>query len=178
MPLLPQLLAARIRSGLRENAQVLCQPPQPQRPLHPGGCHRTCAMAAAPRAPPGAHTIMYKPSPHHAAIIAARAQAMRSAPTASERLLWDSLRGKKLGVAFRRQLVVGPFIVDLVAPSAKLIVEVDGGYHSRRVGPDARRDAKLARAGYRVLHIPAELVLRELPRVLGIIREALALPVP
>jgi very-short-patch-repair endonuclease len=121
---------------------------------------------------------MYKPSPHHAAIIAAHAQAMRAAPTPSERLLWDSLRGKKLGVAFRRQLVVGPFIVDLVAPSAKLIVEVDGGYHSRRVGPDARRDAKLARAGYRVLHIPAELVLRELPRVLGIIRTALATPVP
>jgi leucyl-tRNA synthetase len=121
---------------------------------------------------------MFKPLPHHAAIIAARAFAMRSAPTSSERLLWDALRGKQLGVAFRRQLVIGPFIVDLVAPSARLIVEVDGGYDARRVGPDARRDAKLSRIGHRVLHVPAELVLRELPRVLGIIREALGAPVP
>jgi very-short-patch-repair endonuclease len=121
---------------------------------------------------------MYKPSPHHAAIIASRASAMRSAPTTSERLLWEALRGKQLGVAFRRQLVVGPFIVDLVAPSCRLIVEVDGGYHARRVHQDARRDAKLARAGYRVLHVPAELVLRELPRVLGIISEALEERIP
>lgn len=63
-------------------------------------------------------------------------------------------------------------------PSAKLIVEVDGGYHSRRVGVDARRDAKLARARYRVIHVPAELVLRDLPRALSIIRTALATPVP
>jgi very-short-patch-repair endonuclease len=121
---------------------------------------------------------MYKPSPHHAAIIAARASAMRSAPTSSERLLWEALRGKQLGVAFRRQLVIGPFIVDLVAPAVKLVVEVDGGYHTRRVGLDARRDAKLSRIGYRVLHVPAELVLRELPRVRGIIREALEERIP
>lgn len=31
----------------------------------------------------------------------------------------------------RRQVVLGPFIVDFFAPSANLIVEVDGGIHHR-----------------------------------------------
>lgn len=121
---------------------------------------------------------MHQPSPHHHAIIAAHASAMRQAPTPSEAALWEALRGKRLGVAFRRQVVIGPFVVDFLAPACRLIVEVDGKYHDRRVSLDQSRDRKLSRGGYRVLHVPAELVLRELPRVLSIIREALAAPAP
>ena len=38
---------------------------------------------------------------------------MRAAPTASEALLWLAVRGGQLGVVFRRQVVVGRFIVDM-----------------------------------------------------------------
>jgi very-short-patch-repair endonuclease len=39
------------------------------------------------------------------------------------------------GVAFRRQVpVAGLFIADLLAPSIKLIVEVDGTIHATRAG--------------------------------------------
>lgn len=52
-------------------------------------------------------------------------------------------------------------IMDFLAPSRKLVVEVDGGYHrsaaQRRA--DARKDRRLKRAGYRVLRLSAELVL-------------------
>jgi len=41
------------------------------------------------------------------------------------------------------------------APSVRLVVEVDGGYHARRASADARRDRKLERAGHRVLRIEA-----------------------
>jgi very-short-patch-repair endonuclease len=89
------------------------------------------------------------------------ARAMRSEPTASERALWEALSGSKLGVGFRRQAVVAGCIVDFLAPSRKLVVEVDGGYHqtAARRRADVRRDRRLERAGFRVLRLPAELVL-------------------
>ena len=41
-------------------------------------------------------------------------------------------------------------------------MEVDGGQHLARAAADARRDRKLERLGYRVLRIPAQLVMRAL----------------
>jgi very-short-patch-repair endonuclease len=107
----------------------------------------------------------------------ARAAEMRVAPTWSEHLLWQALRGKRLGVAFRRQVPIGRYIVDFLAPSVRLIVEVDGGYHARRATADARRDEALRRAGYRVLRVQDELVRRNLPGAVRLVRDALgALP--
>ncbi len=99
---------------------------------------------------------------------------MRSSPTSSEQLLWLALRGGKLGASFRRQVVLGPFVVDFLAPAIRLVVEVDGGYHSRRQALDARRDERLQRWGYRVLRVQVQEVVRELPRVLRCIRDAVA----
>jgi len=98
---------------------------------------------------------------------------MRSAPTTTEALLWQALRGSRLGVAFRRQVVIGEYIADFVAPSARLVVEVDGAYHADpgRLRADARRDSALSRLGYRVVRVPAELVVADLGaalrRILG-----------
>jgi hypothetical protein len=57
---------------------------------------------------------------------------------------------------------LGRYIADFVAPAERLVVEVDGGYHVRRAGADARRDRKLARMGYEVLRRDAELVEQQL----------------
>ena len=48
-------------------------------------------------------------------------------------------------------------------------------YHGdvRRQRADARRDKRLVRAGYRVLRLPAELVLSNLPRAVQQVRAAL-----
>ena len=62
-------------------------------------------------------------TPH--AIIVARARAFRAAPTTTEAILWQVLRGRRLGVRFERQVVLGRFIADFCARSAKLVVEVD-----------------------------------------------------
>ena len=80
----------------------------------------------------------------------------------------------RTGLAFRRQVPLLGFIADFYAPSARLIVEVDGGYHARRVTADARRDRKLERAGYRVVRIQAALILRDLPAAVLAVRRALA----
>jgi leucyl-tRNA synthetase len=66
-------------------------------------------------------------SSHRSAQLATRAAENRSRPTASERALWAALSGRKLGVTFRRQYVIGKYIVDSAAPGVMVVVEVDGG---------------------------------------------------
>jgi len=106
-------------------------------------------------------------------ILASRAHQMRQAPTDSEARLWRALRSSQLGVAFRRQVPLLGFIADFYAPAARLIVEVDGGYHSRRGSAYARRAHKLTRAGYRMVRLDAELVMRDLPAAIRAVRRAL-----
>ena len=105
--------------------------------------------------------------------LALHAHTMRQAPTDSEARLWRAVRSSQLGVAFRRQVPLLGFIADFYAPSVRLVVEVDGGYHVGRVTADARRDRKLERAGYRVVRVQAELVTRDLPAALRAILQAL-----
>jgi very-short-patch-repair endonuclease len=104
-------------------------------------------------------------------LLGERAFEMRRAPTSSEARLFDAVRAARLGVTFRRQVpLAGRFIVDLLAAELRLVVEVDGGYHARRCRADARRDRALARAGYCVLRLDAELVMSDLPAALARIR--------
>jgi very-short-patch-repair endonuclease len=97
---------------------------------------------------------------------------MRFHPTPSEALLWSQIRGRRLGVVFRRQVVLGSRIVDFLAPAAMLVVEVDGdAYHAERTTADGRRDEALGRAEYRVLRLPASLVERRLGEAVALVRE-------
>jgi len=110
--------------------------------------------------------VHHKPSKHRSQLLASRAHAMRVAPTASERLLFEALRAAFPGVAFRRQVpLCGRFIADLFVPSLRLVIEVDGGYHARTARADERRDRALLRAGYRVVRIEAALVMHDVSAV-------------
>jgi very-short-patch-repair endonuclease len=111
------------------------------------------------------------------ALLATRARQMRFRLTPSEAALSKLIRGRKLGVTFRRQVVVvGQFIADFLAPSVRLVVEVDGGYHAGRTHADARRDEKLRRLGYKVLRIDARLVMAQPHLAVERVRAALARP--
>jgi very-short-patch-repair endonuclease len=111
-----------------------------------------------------------KPHSSRAALLDCRARQMRQHPTHSELVLWQAIRGQRLGVAFRRQVPLGSYIVDFLAPSARLIVEVDGGYNQARRKADARRDRWLHQQGYTVLRLPAAMVLENLAGALNVIR--------
>jgi lysyl-tRNA synthetase class 2 len=106
--------------------------------------------------------------------LSAIATQLRHAPTFGEAALWEELRSAKLGVTFRRQVPLRGYIVDFYASKAKLIVEVDGGYHAQRVAQDAARDAVLAAAGFRVLRLPEELVVKRRAEAIARVRRALA----
>nr|WP_297788573.1 DUF559 domain-containing protein [uncultured Allomuricauda sp.] len=100
--------------------------------------------------------------------------------TQAERILWERLRTKKLGVKFRRQHVIDEFIVDFVCLHKKLIVEVDGGYHNDTMQKeaDAMRTAMLNDFGYKVIRFKNEEVIGAIDSVVKRIEEVLnSLPV-
>ena len=102
------------------------------------------------------------------------ARQHRCCLTESEARLWSALKGRQLGVSFRRQVPVGgQFIADFCAPAVRVIVEVDGAIHARKRSADARRDLKLACLGYRVVRVPAALALGNLPAAIALVRAAL-----
>jgi very-short-patch-repair endonuclease len=71
--------------------------------------------------------------------------------TLPETVLWKALRRPDLG--FRRQVPIGRYIVDFVHLRARLIIELDGGWHDFPEAQlhDALRDEWLTKQGYRVL---------------------------
>jgi len=117
--------------------------------------------------------FLFPTQPHERTFLTPCAQHSRRHPTRSERILWEALRGRRLGVKFRRQVVLGNTIVDFFAPEARLAVEVDGSAHIGREARDRGRDAHLATRGVRTLRVKAWEVERGLPAVLARIAEAL-----
>jgi imidazole glycerol-phosphate synthase subunit HisF len=60
------------------------------------------------------------------------AQELRERETDAEKILWQSLSKKRLGVKFRRQHPKKKFIVDFYCHGASLIIELDGGIHDAK----------------------------------------------
>jgi len=102
------------------------------------------------------------------------AQQNRKNQTLAEQLLWQVLKGKGMGISFRRQFIIDQYIVDFVCRPSRLVIEVDGAYHSepRQAEDDAIRTARLQQLGYRVIRFTNDEVLYEIEKVkLTIIKE-------
>ena len=130
-----------------------------------GGCHGFLAMEGMHR----------NDSPSLFSLVTF-AREHRKHPTGSERIFWRAVCQRQLGVRVRRQHPLHPFIADFFVASARLVIEIDGGVHGSGAAQlaDARRVAELARThAVRVLRLDAELVERDLPAALWIVRHAL-----
>jgi adenine-specific DNA-methyltransferase len=99
-----------------------------------------------------------------------RARKLRKNTTDAETLLWRHLRDRRLaGFKFRRQHVIGHYIVDFLCPLEKLIVELDGGQHADGTAYDERRTGYLESKGYRVVRFWNNDALRDVDSVLVVI---------
>ena len=93
---------------------------------------------------------------------------MRRESTEAERKLWAHLRREALGVHFRRQVAIGPYVADFLCHQAKIIIELDGSQHlqQQRMKEDAEREGYLRRQGYRVIRFNNNEIAKNLPLVL------------
>lgn len=90
--------------------------------------------------------------------------------TEPELLLWDELRNRRFGgLKFRRQQVLGPFVVDFFCAEARLIVELDGSVHDdpKEAEQDTARSSILQEHGFAILRLRNEELSTDL---LGAIR--------
>jgi very-short-patch-repair endonuclease len=103
------------------------------------------------------------------------ARRMRAQPTDAERVLWQRLGHdiSMTGSHFRRQALVGQFIVDFASRRAKLVIELDGGQHDWQQASDALRTRQIEAAGYSILRFWNNDVLGNLEGVLSEIQRAL-----
>ncbi|MBK7959131.1 MAG: endonuclease domain-containing protein [Bacteroidetes bacterium] len=91
-----------------------------------------------------------------------RADKQKNNPTEAEKALWQLLKGKKLaGYKFRRQHIIGAYIVDFICLDYRIIIELDGGIH--RVPENAEQDAIrtqwLEKMGFKVIRFENEQIL-------------------
>jgi len=100
------------------------------------------------------------------------AKHLRSHMTDAETRLWYHLRSHRfLGLKFKRQKPIGPYIVDFVCLEHCLVIELDGSQHLQNER-DQQRDHLLQEYGYRVLRFWNHDVLTNTDAVLEAIRLA------
>ena len=82
------------------------------------------------------------------------ARKLRREPSKAEAILWRALRNRQVeGFKFVRQEPVGPYIVDFLCRSERLVIEIDGATHGERdeIARDTARTGWLKANGYRVI---------------------------
>ena len=74
--------------------------------------------------------------------------------TDEEAKLWSYVRAKRfVGYKFKRQVLIGNYIVDFLCPEKSLIIEIDGGQHNveSNIEKDTKRTQYLLDNGYKVI---------------------------
>ncbi|MBF9195457.1 endonuclease domain-containing protein [Microvirga terrestris] len=119
-----------------------------------------------------------------------RSRALRRNSTEPEQALWRALKRIPVyGTHFRRQAPIGPYIADFACLKARLLIELDGGHHSRDdvATKDETRSRWLENEGYRVVRFWNNELSENMNGVLDTIyaalygspqSEAVALPTP
>jgi very-short-patch-repair endonuclease len=109
-------------------------------------------------------------SPDRYILLKAFAHKNKQFPTEAESLLWKYIRARQLTVKFNRQHIIGDYIVDFVCIEKKLVVEVDGCYHSEyeQIEKDEFRTERLNEMGFTVIRFSNEEVLGN---ILGVINK-------
>ena len=92
-----------------------------------------------------------------------------------ERRLWAALRGKQMGVKFRRQVSVGAYVVDFFCFESRLAIEVDGETHFSPSGSahDTKRDRFLASQGICVVRFTNREIMENLAGCLEVLMRIL-----
>ena len=105
------------------------------------------------------------------------AKAMRATPTPAEQALWLVLRARRFeDTKFRRQKVIGRYIVDFASRTPPLVIELDGDTHGTQTKYDAERTRHLEDQGYRVIRFTNSDIVTNLDGVLAAISAAIASP--
>jgi very-short-patch-repair endonuclease len=103
-----------------------------------------------------------------------RARELRTEQTDAEKVIWRELRGRRFGgFKFRRQHVIGAYVVDFYCAACRLVIEVDGDSHAGEdnEAADRVREADLEQRGLKLLRFWNTDVFDNLEGALEVIYE-------
>lgn len=114
-------------------------------------------------------------SPDRYEILLNFARKNRQNPTIAEEHIWNLLKDPRITVKFRRQHIIGDYIVDFVCLPLKLILEIDGKYHftPEQEIEDKIREQWLNRMGYTIVRINNENALYDSENTITLILNAI-----
>jgi tRNA/rRNA methyltransferase len=96
------------------------------------------------------------------------ARLLRRNPTEAERVLWQALVNDRrfAGRGFKRQVPIGPHIVDFVSFPLRCVIDLVPAQESEAAQTRAQRRAYLSERDYRVCEVGADEVERDVSKVL------------
>ncbi|BAO54397.1 vitamin B12 dependent-methionine synthase activation domain-containing protein [Nonlabens marinus] len=124
----------------------------------------------APKSSKGTFSSWRTANPIAYGLLQQRVKEKRKNPTPAENKMWEVLSNKKLdGYKFRREHIIGMYIVDFVCLRENLVIEIDGGYHDteEQQEKDQERTNWLQEHGFRVIRFKNEQVLNDIEFVLN-----------
>jgi very-short-patch-repair endonuclease len=104
------------------------------------------------------------------------ARKLRENPTPQESKLWNALKNKQLnGYKFRQQHPLSRFVADFYCHNARLVIEIDGGYHDAKMQKlyDDWREEVIKDFGIHILRFRNEEIENNFDEVLYKINEIL-----
>src|SRR5687767_12414553 len=109
-------------------------------------------------------------------IIFQHAQKLRKKMTDAEKIIWEKLCNKQLGVKIRRQHPIWKFIADYYCHEIKLVIEIDGGIHLLEENKeyDISREVTLNEFGIENIRFSNDQVEKEIESVIEKIKEKIA----
>ena len=112
-------------------------------------------------------------SPDIYLLLKENARKHRANMTEAEKMLWERLRCYPRPLRFRRQHIIGDYIVDFVCLEKMLVVEVDGEYHStdEQKALDELRTEYLNSVDFSVVRFTNEQVINHINDVVAHIEE-------
>jgi 5-methyltetrahydrofolate--homocysteine methyltransferase len=102
---------------------------------------------------------------------------MRNKPTEAEKMLWNVLSNKGIeNYKFRRQHIIGEYIVDFVCLEKRFVIEVDGSVHNEleQIEHDKQRTEWLESKGFKVIRYSNNQVLTDLFNTIESIKKHLS----
>ena len=103
------------------------------------------------------------------------ARENRKNPTDAEAILWERIRDRQLKTKFFRQYIIADYIVDFVSLESKLIIKVDGAYHSEyeQQQYDEGRTERLESLGFKLIRFTNDEVISLTDKVIKTIEKIL-----
>ncbi len=119
-------------------------------------------------------TMFYNAKPE----IFKKAENLRFNTTEAEKLLWEKLRKKQLGVRFKAQHPIDKFIADFYCHKVKLVIELDGEIYNNQKEYDLGRETEIEKFGIKVIRFANKEEINNIDDVIDKIKEYLVITTP